>query len=427
MKKLLISVLIVATAIIFLRDTIKASESNQIKSSDFQSPDVCSGCHASKFEMWETSAHALAEVDPIYKAAFKESSHDTDGLTDAFCSKCHTPIGAMSGEIPPADGSNMSDIAKKGIQCDFCHTVSGIEHIGNAGYISSPGDTKRGPFEDSKSPTHETKISKLHTSADFCGMCHNVNHPVNGLKLEGTYSEWKEGPYAKEGVVCQDCHMTPGVTKHVDNPGQSSEIAEERHHVWTHYFVGGNTVLPMLYDDKERALMAEDRLKKAAAIEIKNAAAENGQLAFDVVVKNIGAGHYLPTGLTEVREMWIEITVTDSEGKTVYSSGSTDQSGAVAGSPRYFRTVLADASGKPTMKFWLAASILEDNRVPPRGEVSSPYKIPVASAKGALKVSAALNYHSMSQEEADHLLGKDMVKVPVVRMTSTETSVEMKR
>ena len=48
-------------------------------------------------------------------------------------------------------------------------------------------------------------------------------------------------------------------------------------------------------------------------------------LKFQVNIKNTGCGHYLPTGLTELRQMWLEISVTDAEGKIVYLDGKMDE------------------------------------------------------------------------------------------------------
>jgi hypothetical protein len=47
--------------------------------------------------------HSNAYKDPFYQKEFHAASIDTDGLVDDFCSRCHTPIGVLSGEIPPAD------------------------------------------------------------------------------------------------------------------------------------------------------------------------------------------------------------------------------------------------------------------------------------------------------------------------------------
>jgi len=161
------------------------------------------------------------------------------------------------GEIPPVDGSNLSEIAKMGVQCDFCHSVSASAGIGNAQYVLSSNGTKRGPFEDSISPFHESEYSELHTKSEFCGMCHDVFHPVNGLPLETPHTEWKNGPYSKEGVQCQDCHMTPGITHYEANPGTAATGGPNRDHIYTHYTVGGNAFLTDVFGDDGHREAAE--------------------------------------------------------------------------------------------------------------------------------------------------------------------------
>ncbi len=43
----------------------------------------------------------------------------------------------------------------------------------------------------------------------------------------------------------------------------------------------------------------------------------------------MGAGHRIPTGVTEDREMWLELTVNDSEGRILYHSGALDSEGKI--------------------------------------------------------------------------------------------------
>ena len=52
------------------------------------------------------------------------------------------------------------------------------------------------------------QYSALHTTSKICGGCHNVDHPVNGMHLETTYTEWEKSPQARKGIQCQDCHMS---------------------------------------------------------------------------------------------------------------------------------------------------------------------------------------------------------------------------
>jgi hypothetical protein len=401
------------------------TDHGELSSDQFQDPlDKCRLCHAEIYKQWNGSIHSQAKMDPYYLLLFRLAGQKTNGLTDIYCSRCHTPIGLVSGEIPPADGSNLSEIAKKGIQCDFCHSVSGSDGTGNARYIVTPDGTKRGPFADSRSSAHETEFSELHTRAEFCGMCHDVFHPTNGLVLEATYTEWKEGPYASQGTQCQDCHMTPGITQFQANPGKASGLGPQREHIWTHFVVGGNAFMTEYQGSNIHRDMAVDRLQRAAKITVtSNSSAKPGQnLTFAVKIENVGCGHYLPTGLTESRQMWLDITVTDGAGTQMYRSGALDEHGSP--DAMIYHTVLGDAYGNPTEKVWEAESILSDHRIPPKGEVTEPFSLPLpAGVQTPIHITAILKYRSAPQECIDDLFGEGEVEVPIIEMTQHSITV----
>jgi hypothetical protein len=113
-----------------------------IESSDFNDPTVCKGCHAEIYDQWDGSMHSIAYTDPVYLKEEEMASHETDGLTDTYCARCHTPIGVLSGEVPPIGHENLSEISKKGIQCDFCHSVNKSTGIGNGAFMLSTDGIK---------------------------------------------------------------------------------------------------------------------------------------------------------------------------------------------------------------------------------------------------------------------------------------------
>ena len=422
MKKIL---LMLVLTVVFL-SSVGMVASKGMESSDFDDPSVCRGCHSDIYDQWDGSLHSASYTDPLYLKLEEIASEETDGLTDDYCTKCHTPIGVLSGEVPPIglDNPNLGEISKKGISCDFCHSVNGSTGIGNGAFTVSPDGTKRGPHDDSKSPYHKTEFSDLHTKSEFCGMCHDVSHPVNGHPIETTYTEWKEGPYntgdPKTATYCQDCHMTPGITQFEANPGKSTSMGPEREHIYTHYFVGGNVAVPVLLESEVHRKMAEDRLKSAAKLELEVSDAKAGEEAeIKVKVTNIGAGHKLPTGLTEAREIWIEVIATDSEGKKIFHSGELDENGNVDSGAVMYHTVLADAEGNPTLKVWKVESTISDNRISPKETRIETYHFNIPNdAKSPILIQAKLNYRSASQELLDLLLGKDTVVSPVLEMAS---------
>lgn len=394
----------------------------------FTDPTSCGKCHGEEYgiySQWNGSVHSLAFEDILYRAEVKMAGEEAGSAVEEFCERCHTPIGVVSGEVPPFDNPNMSVIAKKGVQCDFCHTVSNASGVGNGAYVSSPGNVKRGPFTDAVSPFHETAYSDLHTKAEFCGMCHDVNHPVNGLPIEATYTEWKEGPYntgdPSTTTPCQHCHMTPGVTRFQKNPGTAAIGGPMRDHIYTHDVYGGNAIIP---SPRHREL-AINRLRSAATLEVitPETVGADETVTVRVKVNNVGAGHYLPTGLTEIRQMWLHVKVTDGTGRVIYESGALDGEGSIDPNAVIYHTVLGDKDGKPTNKVWEAESILSDHRVPPKGSQTEDYTFVVPEdATAPITVDVRLNYRSAPQSLVNDLLGEGELEVPVIEMTSASAT-----
>ncbi len=98
--------------------------------------------------------------------------------------------------------------------------------------------------------------------------------------------------------------MTPGVTEFKQNPGRAVAGGPVRDHISTHYFVGGNAMIPGLLGSPEHEKLARERLQAAAKLEIQSVEKTNDTIALKVKVTNSRAGHKLPTGLTEARMIW---------------------------------------------------------------------------------------------------------------------------
>jgi hypothetical protein len=224
--------------------------------------------------------------------------------------------------------------------------------------------------------------------------------------------------------------MTPPdpPTAFTQNPGEACVLGPERDHWWTHQFVGGNAVVTELLGSKKHADYARKRLKAAAKVEIiapEESALRPGLLQFKVKVSNVGCGHYLPTGLTEVREMWLDVSVTDASGKELYRSGALDEEGEIDADAVIYNTVLGDELGRPTWKVWAATQILSDHRIPPKGYRIERYAAYIPpDVEPPLKIRAALNYRSASPHLVKILLGDEAFEIPVIEMTTAETSVK---
>jgi len=378
----------------------------------------CSFCHESFYSEWRGSMHNFAFIEPFYEKMAQTAAKETKGFTDKYCANCHVPVGVYTGQVPPVDGSGADSLSREGVSCDFCHVVSGSKGIGNGSFEVDPGATKYGSLTDADSPIHKTEFKQLFKKAEYCGMCHSVTHPQNGLFLETTYEEWLNGPYAKEGIVCQDCHMTPtpGVKK--PNPGKTAKNGPDRNHIYSHSIVGGNFWITEILGSKNAAKLARERLMGAAKVEIIKVTRQDGKAKIKVRVSNVGAGHYLPTGLTEARQLWLEVVAQDSEGDEIFSSGKLDQEGNLPKGTVIYHTEVADQNGNITPKFWQAAKIVKDYRIPPKGYRDEEFLLPLAVKSITIK----LNYRSVDQAFLDELFGERKYTVPFLTIAETKKS-----
>ncbi|KAA3600990.1 MAG: cytochrome c554 family protein [Candidatus Scalindua sp. AMX11] len=411
-----------------------------IKKTQFFSPNTCGACHPEIFKMWSGSTHANAWKNPLFQAVYNLGKNTAKGESQKrnieSCVRCHHPIGHSAGEKElPLDDE------KGGVICDFCHSVRATAGVGNAPYILDPGNaaameggTKYGPFADSPETIHKNQFSELHTRSEFCGGCHDVSHAGNDLPIEQTYTEWRQGPYntgdPETSVHCQDCHMRQrpgfpctGSTERPDNPGFATPKimgGVERPHIWTHYFVGGSTIPLSLPPNSEvQPQMAVERLKNAATLSIEGDpnVKEGGLFQFKVSIKNTGAGHYLPTGLTELRQMWLDVSVTDSAGKTLFQRGQVNEAGAIDPQAVVYHTVFGNEKGEETLHVWEATHIISDNRVPPKGQKEERFSLLIPSnIETPIKIKAVLNYRSAPQYLVDLLLKEEAIKIPIINM-----------
>ncbi|HDP79602.1 MAG TPA: cytochrome c554 family protein, partial [Spirochaetes bacterium] len=375
----------VIAAVIFLSTAlVLCSTVPHYELSRFIGPETCGQCHTDIYEQWKHSMHGLAHSDPLYNAV---ALHDLKGaagkdeLAEAeVCVKCHTPVGYITGapkkyspEVP-----GMTGIVREGIQCDYCHSITGAKKLYNAYFTFDPGHgeenpgVKRGPFNDSQSDYHDSAFSKFHTKSDICGVCHSVRHVAYGTKLGNTYEEWLKSPYGSKGanhVPCQDCHMRqrPGVpatgsTKRPDNPGVAADGGPGRPHIFTHYFAGGNSIIPEMAGDRARRGMTEELLANCVVMKI-DPALKNGKLRLTLL--NNGAGHAVPTGVPSTRQVWIELTVKDAAGKIVARQGHLDGKGYLAAGAVVYNLVFGDGKGKAVSNLAKAKEIIRDYRLEP--------------------------------------------------------------
>ena len=393
----------------------------------FEKAEVCAGCHGTIYNEWKDSIMASSWDDPIYRALLAKASAATDGKVDKLCIGCHTPMGLTTDSVS-ATGNDKVHIS--GIGCDDCHSISASTGLGNGSYVLTPKKFGRplkfGPRKDASSPYHDTAYSELHTKSEFCSTCHNVTHPFNRMPVERTYDEWRDSPYASAGIQCQDCHMTPdpGVTK---NPGKAAVMGPEREHVYSHRFTGANMTLHKHFGQDEMAERALKLLQSAATIEfltLPEGLQPGASATVHVRVTNVGAGHKLPTGFPEGREVWIDFVVKDNTGEEVYRLGAVEDGHTEAGT-HSFKATLGDPDGNVVeFAVWEADRVLSDTRILPMGysDARFDFNIPL-NAKGPFTVTAELNYWGFPQSILDKIVGENKIESQIAKMASISRKI----
>lgn len=438
------------------------------KVEDWTDPRLCGQCHTEQYKGWNGSMHSNAFKDPIFQAlwALAEKS-DSKVNTTNYCGSCHSPIGVATNTIKfdPDKGLHgeftAPGVAAQGVSCDVCHTISGsnlsktavLEH-GNASFKIAPGKVKRGSIKDAKSPYHDSEYSEHHESSKFCGNCHNIFHPGNNFPIERTYDEWKYSIYAQNGIQCQDCHMVPVevaemVADQLKRPkdldlkeieGFAGLGGKMRKIIHKHGFVGGNAVItrelakldPNNKGGSEHENVGTDtnyqaaikRLQGVASLKVKVKQKASGLHQLKVKVTNERAGHHLPTSLTEVREVWLEVIVKDDKGHELFRSGTLDESNNLPAETTIFNAHAVDKDGNHTALPWEISRFTDVNTIPPKGYKYSKYYFNVPKDAKSISTQVMLRYRSFSQGFADLLLGKGKINVPNVEMVRDEQTFD---
>lgn len=210
------------------------------------------------------------------------------------------------------------------------------------------------------------------------------------------------------------------------NPGKASPMGPDRDNVFTHEFVGGNFTVTKLMGADRHSELAVKRLQSAATLDLKlPKKADDGDLArVTVRVTNVGAGHNLPTSLTEVREMWLDVAVTDAAGRSIYRSGALDKDHNLTDGTVRFYTPAVDEKGQHTVKPWEVVRFNYNTTIPPKGYAEREFAFLVPDdTKGALKVEVKLRYRSFPQAVANLLLGAKAPVLPIVDMVTAAGSI----
>ena len=201
----------------------------------------------------------------------------------------------------------------EGITCIACH-VRAHARFG-------PPVSERPPVEIWRGTGHGgANESTVYQSSDFCSACHQFadgNRRMNGGLLQDTFQEWQSSPQARDGQTCQTCHMP------------------DRSHRW---------------------LGIHDPSTVLSAIDVQVSLPDStGNTVAVIEVRNVGAGHHLPTYVTP--KIFVNAVLVDAGDKPLEGSRETRAIG---------REIILNSQ---------ESRELYDSRIPAGGVWSWPYAI----------------------------------------------------
>jgi nitrate/TMAO reductase-like tetraheme cytochrome c subunit len=393
---------------------------------EFESVKKCKTCHTNIYEQWSQAmmsqayTHHWDEIEYFNVAVpHSEEKPELKGPVDG-CNGCHTPLAFMGLKTLPPPRPAEKTMANESVSCEVCHLVqsSSTDPPFNFSYVIKPGQTKYAVREPSmESPAHKIVTNEFFRTTEFCGDCHNEKNPF-GVWVKSTQLEWKEGPYAKEGVRCQDCHMPVG------GPFLNAIMTKPYDNARIHLFHG-----------------AHDPGKVRGVIEVRInpdiREAEPGEtVVFTVALFNQKTGHKFPTGSVEDRIAWLHVEATDAKGNVYHlpvdKKGFDGEDYTISGNylaytdlrvplrnpdfkgvqrdgvpygDRIFRMAYFDPEGVMTMMQWNTASLGTDYRIGPRETKVEKFtfRIPFNAAPGDMKIKASVNYQLLVKPVAELL------------------------
>lgn len=413
------------------------------KYSQYEKPEACQSCHIDIYQQWrqammsQSYTHHWDEIEYFDLAvAHAEKVPELKPVVDG-CNGCHTPLAYLAGDvIPPRPAENSR--ANEGVSCEVCHTIIGYtgEIPFNFSFISSPGRIKYGAKSGLESPHHDTQYLDLYKTTEFCGNCHNEKNPY-GIWVKSTQLEWKEGPYSKEGVVCQQCHMPKAWGKNAKMSDESMVAQHLFHGAHDHGKVGGAVEIRM--HPEEREVYYDD------------------MVVLKVQLFNAKAGHKIPTGSVEDRIVWLHVQATDVNGTNYhlevdkkgfegesYTIASDELSYQDMGLPkgidnfkgvqrdgipignRIFRMPFFDPEGRMTIQQWNTKTLGVDYRLSPRETKIETFtwELPEDIPLGKVTFNAELYYQKLVKPVAD-FLGVPDEESEKVLVNSANTWIEV--
>ncbi len=462
-----------------------------------------SGCHTQIVKEWEVSAHRYAAMDVAFQAIQKNMAQQNGPESTRYCGGCHDPISLFSGAknlfISPEKLTALAGF-QEGVSCLACHSVRKVDVKGNANYVVAEPDRYMFELQYDRQPTervrfvrdflirayprqHVKDLSKtLFKTPEYCAACHKqfIDKEINNVgwvQLQNQYDNWRQSRWNHPGdprktIECRECHM-PLVKTDFDNPdlGDATDYnrtASDGMHR-SHRFVAANLMMPAMLKLpgwEKQVELTQDWLQgqypipeiankwangPAVAIELDapNQATPGDKVDVKLVITSNKVGHDFPTGPLDIIQAWVEFTVKDDQGRTVYESGTVNDKGFIQPGTFMFKAEPVDQNGNvidrhnlwemvgvryrrslfPGFSDTTDFAFLCPQTAPVRTKTFPQdvnYSVAVPKTAGALHVEARLRYRKIDQYLLNFVFGADKgLTAPITNLAVESREIEI--
>lgn len=451
-----------------------------------------SGCHEEILAEWEPSAHRYSALDLAFQKVQEVMATQNGHESTRYCGGCHDPISLFSGTKHLFVGDLTSQAGyQEGVSCLACHAIKTTDIKGNADYtIDQP---ERYAYEMKEGSTAkflsdfliraypdfhiETLSHRLFKSPEFCAACHKqfIDQEINNVgwvQLQNQFDNWRKSRWNHPGdpdktIECRECHM-PLVANSRD-PASGDDLdynrSEDDGKHRSHRFLGANQFMPVAHElpgGEEQVALVEQWLKgeidipeishkweagPAVPIELilPDIVSPGEPVDIKVKITNNKVGHDFPTGPLDIIQAWIHLTVEDTEGNVVYTSGARDERHFIEPGSFIFKAEAVDQYGNliDRHNLWEMVGVRYRRTLFPgfadvaefsfpcpasvgavarelTGETAFSFQAPTSDAQ-TLNIKVELLYRKLDQFLLNYLMGEESGLTSPVTVISSDT------
>ena len=305
----------------------------------FLDSSTCKQCHADIYNQWQSSVHHFSSFNNQWYRQSIVYMQEVDGVRSSrWCAGCHDAALFFPGNFnDPIKDRVSTTPAQAGMGCMVCHSIRRVKStMGNGDFVLEyPALQKlvasKNPFlhhmidfliEENPEPHRRTFLKPFMrvNPAQYCSACHKVHLdvPVNNYRwIRGfnDYDNWQASGvsgmgarsfyYPAKPMNCVDCHMEQ-VPSH--DAGNVDGM------VHSHRFLGANTAVPFVNDDKAQLEGTEHFLQdKKVRVDIFAISPETSTTQATSAPR-LSAGPQLETAFAVGEESAMESPAVASEG-----------------------------------------------------------------------------------------------------------------